>query len=80
MRSKIVTWGNSLALRIPKPYALEMGFEKDTPIELGISDGRLVVAKHEAETPTLDELIAGITPENLHGEMDFGEPVGNEVW
>jgi hypothetical protein len=30
--------------------------------------------------PTLDELLDGITPENLHPEIDLGPPVGKEVW
>ena len=30
--------------------------------------------------PTLDELIARITPENLHPETDWGLPVGKEIW
>lgn len=30
--------------------------------------------------PTLEELVAGITEENKHGEWDTGQPVGNEVW
>ncbi len=29
--------------------------------------------------PTLAELLAGITPENLHEEIDFGPPVGAEL-
>ncbi|NCC29510.1 MAG: PbsX family transcriptional regulator, partial [Gammaproteobacteria bacterium] len=27
----------------------------------------------------LAELLAGITPENLHAEVDFGGPVGKEA-
>lgn len=32
------------------------------------------------EVQELDELLAGITPDNLHGEIDFGEPVGHEIF
>ncbi|MCS6596437.1 AbrB/MazE/SpoVT family DNA-binding domain-containing protein [Burkholderia pseudomallei] len=32
------------------------------------------------EIDELQELIAGITSENLHGEVSFGQPVGHEVW
>lgn len=80
MKTKVGVWGNSLALRIPKPFADEVGFEKDTPIELSVKDGSLIVVKDESKSPTLDELVAGITPENRHGEVDFGGPVGNEAW
>jgi hypothetical protein len=29
---------------------------------------------------TLEELLAGVTQENLHPEIDTGSPVGREVW
>jgi antitoxin component of MazEF toxin-antitoxin module len=29
---------------------------------------------------TLAQLLAGITPENVHAEADFGRPAGKEVW
>ena len=29
---------------------------------------------------TLEELLAGVTNENLHPETDTGPPVGKEVW
>jgi antitoxin MazE len=29
---------------------------------------------------TLEQLVAAITAENLHGETDWGEPVGEEIW
>ena len=33
-----------------------------------------------AEDASLEEMLAQITPENLHGEADWGAPVGKEVW
>ena len=29
---------------------------------------------------TLAQLLAGVTPENVHAEVDFGRPRGKEVW
>jgi antitoxin component of MazEF toxin-antitoxin module len=29
---------------------------------------------------TLQQLLEGVTPENIHAEVDFGRPVGKEVW
>jgi antitoxin MazE len=28
----------------------------------------------------LNEMLEQVTPETLHGEIDFGEPVGREIW
>ncbi len=47
-------------------------------VELTFEDNRLVIRK--AHDFTLDELLDGITPENIHEEIDFGGPVGKENW
>lgn len=40
-----------------------------------VSDNELRLRKKK----NLAELVAAITPENLHGEWDTGRPVGREV-
>ncbi|MGK7876127.1 MAG: hypothetical protein AB4426_23370 [Xenococcaceae cyanobacterium] len=40
--------------------------------------GRLPSLTREAKK--LNELLAGVTPESLHGEIDSGEAVGREVF
>jgi len=80
MRTRVQKWGNSLALRIPKSFAHEACLEQDTIVELSVVDGRLVVHPVPASGPTLEELLAGVTDENLHGEVDVGSATGNEVW
>ena len=79
MRSQVQKWGNSLALRIPKSFALEAGLREDGVVDLALVEGKLVVTPR-AEPILLDQLLEGITPDNIHGEQDFGGPVGNEVW
>jgi antitoxin component of MazEF toxin-antitoxin module len=44
MESRVQRWGNSLAVRIPKPLAAEIGLEDSSPVELSLQDGKLVVA------------------------------------
>ena len=80
MRSKVQMWGNSLALRIPKPFAVEAGLDRNTPVEISLKQGRLVISKAIRDEYSLTELLNGITSENIHREVDFGAPVGNEVW
>jgi antitoxin MazE len=80
MKTRIQKWGNSLALRIPKSYAAEAGLEKETPVEVELIDGKLVITPATRKKYTLDELLAGITPENLHEEFDTGPSVGRESW
>lgn len=80
MKARVQKWGNSLALRIPKPLAAEMGLGEDSAIEMAVVDGRLIVEPAAPTAPTLDELLAGVTDENRHREVDTGAAVGNEAW
>ena len=81
MKVKIQKWGNSLAVRIPKSYAIQAEIEQDTFVDLSVLEGNIIV-KPEKRKPkfTLEELLQSVTEENLHGEVDFGKPVGKEVW
>ena len=80
MKTRVQKWGNSLALRIPKSFAAEAGLRADGPVELSLVDGRLVVQPMPEAPPTLEELLRGVTDQNLHGEWDTGPAVGREVW
>jgi antitoxin component of MazEF toxin-antitoxin module len=44
-----------------------------------VEDGKLIIQRSES-APTLDQLLARVTKENLHSAIDTGEAVGNEVW
>jgi antitoxin MazE len=79
MKAHIQKWGNSLAVRIPAHLAQSASLSKDTPIEISLVEGRIVI---ETVRPKydLEELLAGITDENIHGEISTGKAVGKEVW
>lgn len=78
MKARVQKWGNSLAVRIPKPVALEVGLRAETDVEMTVQQGSLVLAPTRREY-TLKELVRDITPENRHEETDFGPPIGREV-
>ena len=80
MLTKVQKWGNSIALRIPKAFADEIQIASDSAVELTVEDGKLVIAPVEREAYSLEELLARVTPENIHAEIDWGERVGDEVW
>lgn len=79
MLTRVQKWGNSVALRIPKAFVEEMNIAADTAVEITLEEGRLVVTPVGTPRYALDKLLAGITPDNLHAEVDWGEPVGNEA-
>lgn len=79
MESRITKWGNSLALRVPRAFAAEMGLENGTEVELTLQDGQLIITPR-APSYSLETLAGQITPENRHTETDWGDPVGSESW
>ena len=80
VKARIQKWGNSLALRIPRSFAVEAHLEQDSLVELALVDGKLIVVPVAEPALTLDQLLAGVTEQNLHGEVDTGQATGNEIW
>lgn len=80
MKTKVVKWGNSLGLRIPKAFAEEVKVTEGSVVELSLEDGRLVMRLVTQPEYSLEELLGGITDTNLHSEVDSGDPVGGEEW
>jgi antitoxin MazE len=79
MKTTIQKWGNSLAVRIPRPFAEEIHLEENTTVDLTIRAGKLVIVP-AAPTMTLESLVEQITEENRHDEIGTGLGVGNEAW
>lgn len=80
MRVQIQKWGNSLALRIPKPFAEDMGVREGSVIDVSVAKGRLVAVPVRVPEFRLRDLLAQVKRSNLHEEMATGRPVGREVW
>jgi antitoxin MazE len=80
MKTRIRKWGNSLALRIPKAFAIQTGLAEESVVNLELVDGQLVIRPPARTPPTLEELLRKVTPENIHGEWLTGPAVGNEAW
>ena len=80
MLTKVQKWGNSLALRIPKAFALDAKLENNSVVEVSLVDGQIVIKLIAAPTWTLEQLLSGVNNSNLHHETDTGNAVGNEVW
>ncbi len=80
MLTKVQKWGNSLALRIPKAFALDAQLENDSVVEVSLIDGQIVIKPIVAPKWTLEQLLSGVNNDNLHHETDTGNAVGNEAW
>jgi len=80
MRTKIQKWGNSLAVRIPKAFAMEAQLEQNSVVDVSLLDGQIIIKPVSTSRWTLEDLLAGVTSDNIHSEIDTGDRVGNEVW
>ncbi len=80
MEAKVQKWGNSLAVRIPKPFASEMGLRPEAEIDLKVSGGSLVITPRRGRAYHLSDLLPSVRRSNLHGEIEWGKPEGRESW
>lgn len=79
MDGQVAKWGNSYALRIPAALARSLKVREGSKVELAIDDGALVVRPvPDRHRRTLDDLLAGMTPQNSHAETETGPAVGDE--
>ena len=79
MNGMIQKWGNSLALRIPKPLADQMHLAEGDSVELRVGSRGLTV-RPARPSYRLSDLVRKITPANRHEETPWGRAVGREVW
>ena len=80
MKTQIQKWGNSLAVRIPKAFAVDLGLAQNSAVELALEDGSIVVRPSPRTQYQLSDLLERVTENNLHNEEGFGEAVGSEEW
>jgi antitoxin MazE len=72
-------WGNSIGVRIPRTLAKKKGIGVDSAVEVTETEDGVIIKPVGKREYSLKELVRGITPQNRHGEIDFGRPVGKEI-
>lgn len=78
MHVLVKKWGNSASVRIPAAVMEAAKLSLDQPVDIREEAGRVIIEPIREVEFSLDDLLAGITDENLHEEIDFGPPVGKE--
>jgi len=79
MKTQMVKWGNSLAVRIPKPVVKEAKLKEGDSLEIEAAAEGRVELRRATKIPTMSQLVSQITPENRYGEISTGAEVGKEV-
>ena len=82
MITKVQKWGNSQGLRISKELLSNADIEVGDTVNVAVRDGVLVVtpANRVRGTRNLAQLVKGIKKGYKPEELDWGQPVGREVW
>jgi len=79
MKVQMVKWGNSFAVRIPKPVVEQTKLKEGDSLEIeAAAEGRLEL-RRTSKRPTLAQLVAQITPENRYSEISTGAEMGKEI-
>ncbi|ELH6415776.1 AbrB/MazE/SpoVT family DNA-binding domain-containing protein [Escherichia coli] len=75
----IKKWGNSPSVRLPAAIVRAASLHVDDVVELSVENGKVTIVPVRAKEYTLEALMAVVTDDNLHGEIDTGKPVGKEL-
>jgi len=80
MEARVKKWGNSAAVRIPAAVLAEARVSLDDRVEVLAKGGKIVIEPKRGRRRSLEELVRGITADNLHAPIETGGAVGREVW
>mgnify|MGYP002717738815 FL=1 len=72
-------WGNSIGVRIPAVILTELNLSAEKKVDVRAEAGRIIIEPIIDSQETLEQLLGQITPDNVHSEIDFGQPVGKEL-
>ena len=79
MELAIKKWGNSAAVRLPSILLESRNLKWDSRGEVLTQDEAIVIKPIKSKI-SLEQLLADITSDNLHGEVDTGHAVGKEFY
>lgn len=77
MQLAIKKWGNSVGVRIPASILTALQLQADNLVDIRAENGKIIIEPIRQEY-SLEQLLAGITAENMHQEIETGEPIGKE--
>jgi len=82
MVAKVQKWGNSQGLRLSKQLLEDAQISVGDQVDVAVHDGVIVVAplKRLRGKHNLRDLVKRIPKGHRAEEVDWGGPVGEEVW
>ncbi|MDO8482905.1 MAG: AbrB/MazE/SpoVT family DNA-binding domain-containing protein [bacterium] len=80
MTTKVQKWGNSLAVRLPKEAAESIGLRQGSAVSIISSHDLISIRPVSKPREKLEQMVRKITKKNRHALIDWGVPVGKEIW
>ena len=81
MELTIKRWGNSAALRLPADLLNGLNLKPESVVDVSMRNKAIIIKPIQKKSElSLEKLLAGITAENFHGEVDTGYAVGKEFF
>jgi len=80
VKTQLAKWGNSTAVRIPGAVAEAAKLRPGGDVGMAVEGSGMIKICRRRREPSLEQLVEAITVENRHREVDWGKPVGHEVW
>lgn len=80
MVTQVRKWGNSLAVRLPKPLAQTAALKPGSAVTIEARSGQVTITLVRSPKYRLEDLVRGITKKNRHPLLFDDRPRGREVW
>ena len=80
MRVQVKRWGNSASVRIPARVMEAASLRLEQALDIRVEDGCVILEPACTPVADLAAMLARLTPETFHDDVDFGAPVGRELW
>jgi antitoxin MazE len=73
-------WGNSSGVRLPKKIIKAAKLKNDQLLTVSLKGQSIVLTPvKSSDNFTLKTMLKGVTPANVHGEIDWGPDIGAEI-
>jgi len=80
---RVNRWGNSLGIRFPSELVNHVQLKEKSLVEISTDGSKIIITKAVEKEPrkTIQELFAQYPTDFIEDEeIDWGDPVGGEVW
>lgn len=80
VKATINKWGNALAVRIPKEFCEQLSLHASDEVRITLEEDRIVIEPMDSQY-TLENRLKNWKGGRYHSpEIDWGPPVGKEMW